>query len=162
MTKKMRERRVSGSVQDVFDRFAHKAPALSRWPYSSEAHKTENQRSLASGEKERLFELLGAIHDEETRCAAAYVIGKLGLAKEAGTIMNAAYSTSKEGSDIRFMLIFASHCAAVMEEHNTAPPAGDQLPLLLEMCGSPHDGERRFADIVLAKADIKSGTVTNP
>jgi len=159
MTKKMRERRISGSVQDILVRFAKKAPALDCQPFKAED--IENQRPLASGEKERLFRLLSVEHDEETRCAAAYVIGKLGLTREAGSLVNAAYLTCEEGSDFRFMLSFAAHCIAVMEDMGTTPPRGDQLPLLLEMRESVHGGERRFAEIVLDKADIKSGTLTS-
>ncbi|MEW6748091.1 MAG: hypothetical protein AB1295_00075 [Candidatus Micrarchaeota archaeon] len=137
------------NIQDVFANLVKRAPEM-----AGLGQDFVDGRPLSAQEKWKLFDLLGANHDEETRCAAAFVIGKLGLTQEASEPIKAAFLTCKTDSNLRFMLLFAESCSIVMHDLGTAPPHGDQLEMLIEMRGSPFEGERRFAEIVLQKAGI--------
>jgi hypothetical protein len=151
------------SLKHVFRYAERKAPGL----HDYEMHEMIDGRPLRLGEREKVLELLenksGMQWDNkqnETRVAAAYVCVRLGL-NEAGKIMRAELERGIESPHVRFMFEFALKSFEVAEEFGTSIPAGRQLVRLLEMRNSQLPGERRLAEIVLEKADIKFGTLVS-
>lgn len=151
------------SLRALFRPSERKAPDLLDY----QRHEMIDGRPLRPGEKERLLSLLQGESDlqwdqeqNEARCAAAYACVKLGI-KEALPIIQKMIADPIESPHVLFAFEFAVACFRIMEEHDIYPERGRELMSLLEMRDSEDLGERRFAQLVLEKADIKYGTFTS-
>jgi hypothetical protein len=114
-----------------------------------------DSRPLLLKERKSLLALLQPGHDDETRCAAAHVILRLGI-EEAGPLMKGLRAQAPPIVQSAFDL--AIRFMKRMETRSEIPHPGEQLGVLMVMRNSDKSAERHYADIVLQKADIKYGT----
>jgi hypothetical protein len=149
-------------MQDVFGLPRSRAPAS---PLEYRYHEVVDARPLRPGEKVRLFALIRGSginrkDEHEERCAAAYVAAGIGLV-DALPVLKEELEKGIYSRHVEFTFRFAVGCLEAMQENGEVPSQGQQLINLLRMRDSDEPAERRYADIVLRKADIKYGTVTS-
>lgn len=151
------------SLRDVLKQASRKAPGL----HDYEMCELIDGRNLRLGEKEKVLELLRnksgmqwEREQNETRVAAAYVCIRLWLS-EAGDIIREELEKGIESPHVRFMFEFAARSFEIQGELGGSGNPEYQLLRLLEMRNSQDAGERKLAEIVIAKADIKYGTVVS-
>jgi hypothetical protein len=148
-------------IEGVFRMSRRNAPGLLEYRYDE----IIDGRPLRPGELEGVLALLGGSGEpegrskDEARCAAAYVAMGLGLTK-AVPAMKKALEGRIASPHVRHAFEFAVRCLETMQENGALPQEGEQLITLLRMRNSAEPAERRFAELVLEKADIKYGTVT--
>jgi hypothetical protein len=151
---------VKGSTarpRNVGEVFAKLRPKAAK-PFDYEVHEMIDGRGLRCGEKERL---IGMLKERSVlrRCAAAYVIGRLGIQEAMPELIKAMKRT--KSPTVRCMLEFAVASIDIKVEFNCFPDRKDELLMLMGMRASDKPEEAKFADIVLKGADIKYGTVTS-
>jgi hypothetical protein len=118
-----------------------------------------HSRPLRSKEKTALLDLLQPGHDDETRCAAAQVILRLGI-EEAIPIMNELRAAAPPIVRSAFQL--ATRFMKGMKSRSCTPLPEEHLGVLMVMRNSNESLDRHYADIVLQQADIKYGTPLQP
>lgn len=139
------------SLKDVFSILESKIPVNSLYDYDG----LVDARALRLDEKERLISLLreGRV---EVRCAAAYVVGMLGI-EEARPVMEKTLKRIRSPL-VKYMFEFALASFDVMREYGSFPKPEEQIPMLLEMRNSHDLVVCKLTDIVLGKADIRFET----
>lgn len=139
------------SLKDVFTILESKVPVNSMYDYDG----LVDARALRLDEKERLISLLkeGRV---EVRCAAAYVVGMLGI-EEARPVMENALRRIRSPL-VKYMFEFALASFDVMREFGSFPKPEEQIPMLLEMRYSHDLVVCKLTDIILEKADIRFET----
>ncbi|MFH0884235.1 MAG: hypothetical protein V1861_00825 [Candidatus Micrarchaeota archaeon] len=151
------------SVDDFFAFAKKRAPGLLECQHDMiVAH-----RALRPGEIMRIVSLIRGdgyreqeMDSVEARCAAAYVAARIGLV-DAIPVLRRAIDGDCEEPIVKNALIFALECLEMMRRSGTVPEKGRQIINLLKMRDSVIPVERRFADIVIEKADVKYGTVSS-
>jgi len=141
-------------VAEVFRSLKPKAAK----PFEYEASELIDGRALRPGEKERVIGMLKQ-RSVLSRCAAAYVIGRLGLEEAMPALIGAMRRTGSQ--TVRCMMEFAIASIDIKREFDCFPEREDELMDLMRMRLSRSPEESRFADIVIRKADIKYGTITS-
>lgn len=149
---------------DEFFRFARdRAPRQLGYHYDE----IIDGRALRPGEMMRIIALIRGdsfreqeMESVEARCAAAFVAARIGLDDAIPALRNALSKDTLEPL-VKYALVYALECLSGMVARGTIPGRGHQLKKLLEMRDSVIPAERRLADIVLEKADVKYGTVTS-
>ncbi|MBU0532964.1 hypothetical protein KKB44_05725 [Candidatus Micrarchaeota archaeon] len=144
----------AGDIGDVLKLAAARAPEPLGYKYDQMI----DGRELHYGEKARLLTLLRLSKPEEneTRCAVAYIAAGIGLTealpilkkeleRELPPYVNCAFE---------FAVYYLENMGDKFDKRR-------QLEILLRMCESEEAGERRFAHLVITRANIKYGTVTS-
>ncbi len=151
------------SLDDFFQMAKRRAPG----PLDYQCDEIIDGRRLHAGEMLRLCAIIrGDSYCEndndsaETRCAAAYVAAKLGLA-DAVPVLRKALDKGVPDPIVEFALVFALNGITLMQTEGTLPEPDTQLMALLRMRESLEASERRFADIVLERAAIRYGTIAS-
>ena len=119
-------------------------------------------RSLRAGEKERLFDLLRSqdfesrLEEAEVKCAIAVVAFRLGILE----VTEILREELEKGDNLPiandcFRLVLEK--LEAMQAYDSVPKRSRQLEILVGMYESEYQAERRAAEIVLEKADIKIG-----
>ena len=142
------------NVGEAFARLKQEAAK----PFRYEAHELIDERALAPGEKERLISMLRK-RDMLQRCAAAYVIGRLGLQEAMPELIRAMKKT--RSPTVRCMLEFAIASIDIKREYDCFPDRNEELLTVLEMRSSEKPEEAKFAQVVIEGAEINYGTVTS-
>ncbi len=151
------------SLDEFFDFSRKRAPGFLGYQPIEEI----DRRPLRPGEMMRITALIRGdgyreqdMDSVEARCAAALVVARVGL-EEALPALRDALSRDITEPLVRCTLTYALECLSGMVARGTVPEKELQLKRLLRMRDSVIPIERRFADIVLEKADVKYGTVTS-
>ena len=142
------------NVGEAFARLRPRPPK----PFGYEVHELIDGRALRCGEKERIMEMLGE-RSVLRRCAAAYVIGRLGIQEAMPDLIQAMKKT--RSPTVRCMLEFAIASIDIKREFDCFPERKDELLMLMDMRKSEKPEEAKFADVVIRRADIRYGTVTS-
>ncbi len=139
------------SLKDVFSILESKIPVNCMYDYDG----LVDARALRPDEKERLIWLLteGRV---ETKCAAAYVAGMLGIEEARSTLQNALKRV--RSPIVKYMFEFALASFDVMKKFESFPKPEEQLPMLLKMRHSNDLVVCKLTEIVLEKADIRFET----
>jgi len=140
------------SLKDAFKILASKTSIRFMYDYDE----TVEARALRLDECERIVSLLKE-DKVDVKCAAAYVIGRLGI-EEARPVLENALKRARSPV-VKYMFEFALASFDVMREFHSFPKPEEQLPMLLKMRESDNPVECKLADIVLEKADIWCETV---
>ncbi len=114
-----------------------------------------HSRPLRSKEKDALLGLLQPEHDDETRCAAAQVILRLGI-EEAVPAMKDMRAAAP--LIVQSVFDLAMRFMTRMKSRSDIPLPEEQLGVLMMMRNSEKSIDRHYADIVLQKARIMYGT----
>ena len=140
------------SLKDVFSILESKIPVHSMYDYDG----LVDARALRSDEKERLISLLieGRV---EVRCAAAYVVGRLGI-EEARPVLQNVFKRIRSPL-VKYMFEFALASFDVMRKFDSFPTPEEHIPMLLQMRYSHDLVVCKLTEIVLEKADIRFETV---
>jgi hypothetical protein len=151
------------SLRQILRYASRKAPEL----HDYQMHELIDGRALRLGEKEKVLDLLknksGMQWDNEQNeihVAAAYVCIRLRL-DEALDIIKAELEKGIESPHVRFMFELAVKSFEITGEFEYAMKPKYQLIRLLEMRNSKDPGERKLAEIIIDKAEIKYGTVVS-
>jgi HEAT repeat protein len=118
----------------------------------------ENVRELRPEESKGIIDLLSC-RSVQARCAAAYIIGRLGIEEALPELMKGLKKT--KSPSVRCMFEYAIVSLKIMEEFKCYPEKSEQLLTLMELRASNREEESKFADIVLKKANIQYDTVTS-
>gem|GEM_PF-6716833 len=114
-----------------------------------------HSRPLRPKEKNALLDLLHPGQDDETRCAAAHVILRLGI-QEAVPRLKEMRATAPPIVQSAFDL--AIRFMRRMETNSEVPHPDEHLGLLMMMRNSNKSLHRHYAEIVLQEAKIMYGT----
>jgi hypothetical protein len=148
----------NGAVpRNVGEAFARLKPKAAK-PFDYESHELIDERALRPGEKERLIGMLRE-KDMLQRCAAAYVIGRLGIEEAMPELIRAMKKT--RSPTFRCMLEFAVASIDIKREYDIFPDRDEELMSLLAMRSSQKPEEAKFAQVVIEGAQIRYGTVTS-
>jgi hypothetical protein len=151
------------SLDEFFDFSRKRAPGFLGYAVIGEI----DRRPLRPGEMMRITALIRGdnyreqdMDSVEARCAAALVAARVGL-DEVLPVLRDALSREIPEPLVKCSLAYAHECLSGMAARGTVPDKDLQLIHLLRMRDSVIPIERRFADIVLEKADVKYGTITS-
>lgn len=142
------------NVGEAFERLKPKAAK----PFDYEAHDLIDGRGLRPGERERLIGMLRK-RDMLQRCAAAFVIGRIGIQEAMPELIRALKKT--RSPTVRCMVEFAIVSIDIKRQYECFPEKKDELLMLMEMRQSQKPEEAKFAEVVIKEADIKYGTITS-